>query len=346
MINPKVSIIVPCYGVEKYLDRCMESLLNQSLQEIEIILVDDGSPDKVPQMCDNYAKQDFRVRVIHKVNGGLGFARNSGLEIATGDYVAFVDSDDYVDTTMYQSLYDEAIKYNADAVFCGFKQEIMTGQWIDSREVDTTAHFQGSELTNFMLDMVASTPNEPIERRYYMSVWHAIYRNKIIQDYSLKFLSEREVVSEDIPFQVDFLKKASKLIYIPQNLYYYCKNSASLSSTYNRAKFNRFKDLYQTLTKKLNGIDGGDQRSGRLFIGYCRTQLNHLMLSSEPRKLNRIKEITNDEIWKYFRQNYPVSNFSRLDHRIVYWLILHKCDILLYLNSKMINLIRCKLFMK
>ena len=95
-MKPKVSIIVPVYNVEKYLDRCMESLLNQTLKDIEIILVDDGSPDNCPQICDEYAKKDSRVKVVHKVNAGLGYARNSGLDVASGEYVAFVDSDDYV----------------------------------------------------------------------------------------------------------------------------------------------------------------------------------------------------------------------------------------------------------
>ena len=100
MERPKVSIIVPIYNVERFLDRCMDSLLNQTLKDIEIIMVDDGSPDNCPQMCDEYAKNDSRVKVIHKKNAGLGMARNSGLEIATGEYVAFVDSDDYVDCHM------------------------------------------------------------------------------------------------------------------------------------------------------------------------------------------------------------------------------------------------------
>lgn len=94
-MKPKVSIIVPCYNVEKYLDQCMNNLVNQSLQEIEIILVDDGSPDRVPEMCDEWAMKDNRIKVIHKKNEGLGYARNSGLEIAMGEYVTFVDSDDY-----------------------------------------------------------------------------------------------------------------------------------------------------------------------------------------------------------------------------------------------------------
>ena len=98
----KVSIIVPCWGVEKYLDRCVESLVNQTLQDIEIILVDDESPDRVPEMCDDWAKKDRRIKVIHKKNGGLGLACNSGIEVATGEYLAFCDSDDWVDAKMYE----------------------------------------------------------------------------------------------------------------------------------------------------------------------------------------------------------------------------------------------------
>ena len=116
MDKAKVSIIVPCYGVEKYLDCCMESIVNQTLKDIEIILVDDGSPDRVPQICDEWAQKDPRIKVIHKKNAGLGYARNSGLEIASGEYVAFVDSDDYVDIRMYEFLYGNAVANDLDIV--------------------------------------------------------------------------------------------------------------------------------------------------------------------------------------------------------------------------------------
>ena len=102
--NELISIIVPIYNVQKYLDRCMKTLLNQTYRNIEIILVDDESPDECPKMCEEYTKIDQRVKVIHKKNGGLGFARNSGLEIAQGKYIIFVDSDDYVTENMCHLL--------------------------------------------------------------------------------------------------------------------------------------------------------------------------------------------------------------------------------------------------
>lgn len=128
MYDIKVSIIVPIYNVEKYLDRCMESLLNQTLKDIEIIMVDDGSPDNCPKMCDEYAKKDSRVKVIHKRNAGLGEARNSGLKIISGKFVAFVDSDDFVELDMYEKLYTAAENMKSDTVYCGFSKYLSNGK--------------------------------------------------------------------------------------------------------------------------------------------------------------------------------------------------------------------------
>ena len=118
MSTPKVSIVVPVYKVEEYIDRCLDSLLNQTLKDIEIILVDDGSPDNCPKICDEYAQKDARVRVVHKQNEGLGYARNSGMEVAVGEYIAFVDSDDFVDIRMFEELYDVARGNDSDVVYC------------------------------------------------------------------------------------------------------------------------------------------------------------------------------------------------------------------------------------
>ena len=115
-----ISVIVPVYNVEKYLEKCIDSILSQTFKNFEIILVDDGSTDSCGIICDEYERLDNRVKVIHKINGGLSSARNSGLEIASGEYVAFVDSDDWIDKNMYQELYNEAKKNNADIVQCKF----------------------------------------------------------------------------------------------------------------------------------------------------------------------------------------------------------------------------------
>ena len=112
MAQPKVSIIVPVYNVEKYIRRCIDSLKNQTLEDIEIILVDDSSTDSSLEICKKAAEEDSRIKVIHKVNEGAGLARNAALEIAEGEYIGFADSDDYIDKEMYKTLYEKAEQYN------------------------------------------------------------------------------------------------------------------------------------------------------------------------------------------------------------------------------------------
>ena len=119
MNNPLISIIVPIYNVEVYIRNCVDSILGQSYENIEIILVDDGSPDNCGDICDEYGSKDKRIKVIHKKNGGLSSARNAGIDIATGDYLGFIDSDDWIESDMYESLYTALTSHKADISVCG-----------------------------------------------------------------------------------------------------------------------------------------------------------------------------------------------------------------------------------
>ena len=117
---PKISIIIPIYNLEKYLDKCIKSILNQTFKDFELILVNDGSTDKSGVICDNYKKVDDRIVVIHKENGGTSSARNIGIDIARGKYIGFVDGDDYIHENMYYELYENLIKNNSDISICKF----------------------------------------------------------------------------------------------------------------------------------------------------------------------------------------------------------------------------------
>lgn len=319
--QPKVSIIVPIYNVEKYLDRCIQSLINQTLKEIEIVLVDDGSPDNCPQMCDEYAKKDSRIKVIHKKNAGLGYARNSGMEIMTGEYVAFVDSDDFVDVKMYEVLYESAKQNDCDAVFCGFRTETSKGIWVNSDEVHQNELWEKEEVQHFMLNMIASGPRIKKERLYQMSVWHSIYKNKIIKENEILFPSEREVVSEDIPFQIDFLLKADKVAYIKNVFYSYCLNGTSLTATFKFEKFDRFKRLRICLLDKCNSLDFRN-RVNRLFIGYSRS-LCFQYCSINNSKSIHLKKVLEDNIWKTIDNEFSVS-YLPLYSRVIYMAILSR----------------------
>ena len=329
---PKVSIIVPIYNVEKYLDRCVQSLVNQTLNDIEIILVDDGSPDNCPSMCDEYAHKDNRIKVIHKQNAGLGYARNSGLEVATGEYVAFVDSDDYVDMTMYESLYKGTELINPDAIFCGFKTEVAKGVWHESREVEQDQLWEGNDVKEFMYNMIASGKGVKQERLYQMSVWHAIYKREIITNNKLVFPSERDVVSEDIPFQVDFLKNANKVLYLNAHFYYYCLNETSLSFTFKKEKFYGYNKLRECLLSKINETEYR-QRVNRLYIGYCRAYCFDLLSSNIENKNKLYKLIFDDPIFKKVKYEFSPS-FLPIHTQIMYTLMSNKTLLFLLVYMK------------
>lgn len=341
MNDIKVSIIVPIYNVEKYLDRCMDSLLNQTLKDIEIIMVDDGSPDNCPQMCDEYAKKDNRVKVVHKKNAGLGFARNSGLDVAKGEYIAFVDSDDYVGLNMYKTLYDRAEADKCDAVFCGFRTELKQNKWVYSDEVDADKLWRGKDVQLFMLDMIASGAGVKAERLYQMSVWHSIYKRSIIEDNHLRFVSEREVASEDIPFQVDYLSKANTVAYIKEMYYSYCLNGTSLTATLKPEKYARYKQLRACLLTKSSDAEYVS-RVNRLFIGYTRSHLYDIINSAWKNKVAMMKDIQTDKVWKEINQSYSPVNLPFISKSIYKFLLLPSAS-LLFVWMCLMNFARKKL---
>jgi glycosyltransferase involved in cell wall biosynthesis len=250
---PKISVIVPIYNVEKYLKRCMDSLINQTLQDIEIIMVDDESPDKCPQLCDEYARQDNRIKVIHKKNEGLGFARNSGLEIASGEFVTFVDSDDFVDVAMYETLYFMAKKNDFDTVYCGVYFFKDTKHIRPRKEVASFLVFRGrKEVDAFLLDMVGPEPSFKSNIKYLMSSCRAIYSMEVINNQNIKFHSERVFVSEDLLFNMDYLAQAEAVAYHPSYFYYYCNNKISLSHTWKLDKYNLYVSFLLEVKRKLS----------------------------------------------------------------------------------------------
>lgn len=251
MPQPKVSIIVPVYNVEKYLDRCMQSLLNQTLHDIEIIMVDDGSPDNCPVMCDGYAKKDSRVKVIHKKNAGLGFARNSGMDIAIGEYIAFLDSDDYVENTMYEKLYKKVIVDNLDACFCNIKNFNKDGKVIPIVNLtNKDVFFTRLDIDELACHVLAA----PISKKYLveipMAAWNGIYRRPLLEKFHLRFRSEREFVSEDVMFHADSMKYYNRIEWVKEPLvYHYVDNTSSLTHKFNLEKCKAILNMAYTLKK-------------------------------------------------------------------------------------------------
>lgn len=210
----KISVIVPIYNVEPFIDRCIDSILNQTHTNLEIILIDDGSPDNCGKICDEYAKRDNRIKVIHKQNGGLSSARNAGLDIATGDYIAFVDSDDWIDQGMYATLLSIAQENDADIVECNYrfyrpwKTENKILESENTKETKIYSNIQALEELYFGPQLFSNIA---------IMVWNKIYKAELIGE--MRFLEG--YIHEDVLFTPQMLYNAKKIVKFYDTFYNY-----------------------------------------------------------------------------------------------------------------------------
>lgn len=205
-----ISVIVPVYNMEDYLARCVESILAQTYQNLEIILVDDGSSDRSPQMCDAYAGRDARIKVIHKANGGLSDARNAGLSQASGAYIGFVDSDDWIEPGMYQMMYGMGRKYQAQVVICRYAE--IYGDRVEDGSGNNIVLLSRDEVLDIY---ICGHPQYKI----YNSVWSKLFKREIIGD--TRFPVGRN--SEDIVFTTKALCRLNRCVYLDTAYYNYVR---------------------------------------------------------------------------------------------------------------------------
>ena len=225
----KVSIIVPVYNAEKYLDRCIKSILNQTLREFELILIDDGSKDNSGIICDTYAVKDNRITVVHKQNGGPGAARNAGLEIAKGEYITFIDSDDYVDENFLLSAYEAAIAKGYDLYICGLVIETYEHCKIIETNENTAKVEKEYTAKTLMEDINVNYPLLCIS-----GPWCKLYRSQIIKDKEIRFDTALSL-GEDSCFVMQFLHEAKNIIFSPEIFYHYYRgNSESLAAVFRK----------------------------------------------------------------------------------------------------------------
>lgn len=209
----KLSVIIPVYGVEKYLKEALDSVLNQTLKDIEIIIVDDGGKDTCPQIIDEYAQKDDRIIAVHKQNGGYGQSCNVGLEKATGEYVAILEPDDYIESSMYEDLFNVAIQNKADIVkskfYCNVQSKNYSScdeqKWVDEKIPKETFKIKDC----------------PLFLSYHPSIWSCIYRREFLVKNNIKFVEAPGAGWTDNLFQVQTMCLAERIKYVPKAYYYW-----------------------------------------------------------------------------------------------------------------------------
>jgi len=214
-----ISIIVPVYNVEKYLNKCLDSIMTQTYKNLEIILVDDGSTDNSGMICDEYSRKDNRIKVIHKANGGVSDARNKGLEIASGDFIGFVDSDDWIDCDMYKFLYEGIKTYNADISICGHYD-------VCYNEILHITHVKKTIIYN-RCEAIEELVNDNTFRCY---LWNKLFKKNLFN--KIKFPIEFPIVrtNEDKAVMYKLFDQANTIVYLHNVLYFYRKRQGSIYS--------------------------------------------------------------------------------------------------------------------
>lgn len=310
-----ISVIVPIYNVEKYLPRCVESIQNQTYKNLEIILVDDGSPDNCPEMCDVYASQDTRIKVIHKENGGLGFARNSGLEIVSGEYVTFIDSDDLIEQTHIENLYSAIKEAEADVVIGSHTSVTPDGEKTPHPIMLPEGIYENENILNdIVLPLIGPNADYPSDIQVNSSCCMNLYKTDIIRKNNMQFISEKYAVAEDLYFNIDYFFLCKKITAKNEMGYYYFENSQSISHKYSPLRFERTLNYYKTLnaqTERLGLSDKIEHRTERSFLMKIRVAVRHIVMSDlkHKEKVREIRAVLGHETVKTMLRNYPINKY-------------------------------------
>ena len=223
MQNPKVSVIVPIYNVEKYIDKCLSTLKNQSFRDFEVLLINDETPDNSMQIAEKYASEDSRFLIFSKKNGGLSDARNYGIEHSRGEFIVFVDSDDYLHEDYLKTMYEDCINNNADMAYCRFKHTI------DKTKIKIFSINPKKSVIerDKALDMIIR------DNRMHSYAWNKMYRKTLFTDNNIRYPI---MYFEDVATSARVLFHANKIAVTDKNLYYYVRRSGSIMSTMNSKK--------------------------------------------------------------------------------------------------------------
>ena len=330
-----ISVIIPVYNVEKYLKQCIDSVLNQTYRTIEIILVDDGSTDSSGKICDAYKNNNENIKVIHKNNEGLGFARNTGLKYVTGKYVIFIDSDDYIDSDFISNLYKQLKETNSDMCKSGFVRVLNSSEIVSKTNYQNEVYKDEEIKEKFSIRFLGSSPEkrDSIE----MSACATLYKSDIIKLNNIQFPSERELISEDLVFNIDYLQHTHTVCLSSRIGYFYRVNDKSLTTSYREDRFDACKFFYNEMINKLkkyNYDKSAYLRLQRLFFVYllmCIKQ-EKVEIAKHSKKISRrnIKIIMDDICVNEIIENYPKESLG-FKQRLFIRLIKEKRVLLLQL---------------
>lgn len=288
-----ISIIIPVYNAEKFIAKCLDSVLNQSHQNLEIILVNDGSTDQSGFICDEYAQRDERVSVLHKENGGVSSARNTGLKIAKGKYIGFVDPDDWIEPGMFENLYQLIVNYQADISACGYVMETLDGHPLNQSTKSNVINYNRAEALNNILDT----------KGFQGFTCNKLFSAELLQKTPATLFDYEIHFGEDLLFCCEAILKCNHIIFDPDPYYHYIMHESNAT----QAKYSPKKLTILTALEKiinlLSNLEEVDINTFKNF--YIFNNINLLMNGIKEKKCSRsIREHLKQNLYKYKLNNF------------------------------------------
>ena len=290
---PKISVITPVYKVENYLKKCIDSILNQTFTDFELFIVDDGSPDSCGKIADEYAKQDARIRVIHKENGGAQSARNAGIECASGKYLYFPDSDDWLEKEYLQELYDVAEKTNAQMIVSGYTMEYYENNFAQTYVVSTPEKEFANQmevrtnLHNYFNNMMMAVP------------WNKLYRASFIKENKLRFPN---VKWDDLHFNMDVIMEIERVAISSSSGYHFFRSRQGSETTmvFDGMLYTKRREQFEHIMKVYRHWKIKDSEILSIIYGYYVARLiqciQEIAISNTKNKRKMVSQILNDDL--------------------------------------------------
>lgn len=336
---PKISVIIPVYNAEKYLHECVDSILAQTLQDIEVILVDDGSTDTSPAICDEYATKDKRVTAIHKPNGRASSARNAGIRAATGEYIAFVDSDDWISPEMYETM----LATSADVCLCDYVRFKGEEQFPFSQQCIREGYYNKAQIRE---EVYPHLVMDGIEYPITISNWALLIKRSVIIDNNLWYREDIHI-SEDAPFGSEVLYCADSFAYLKgKYFYHYRMTEGSASKTYKSWWWDsslKINEETENFFSKCTDYDFTQQIKSNMFY-LARAEIFYIMNNAEISKSQqneKIRAVMNHPRVVRMMDGYDVSGLL-LQFKMLYWSIRYK-SVALRRFVELLSRIRSKL---
>jgi len=313
-----ISVVLPIYNVEKYLSRALDSLINQTIKDVEIIIINDGSTDRSFDIAKEYANRDSRIKILNKPNGGVSSARNFGIKEAKGDYIIFLDSDDYYEPDMLETLYKIAKFNNCDVVVCGYFIEYVQENFIIDRVLYDIIADEKKEISRLICSL--------FDKGMFNVVWNKLYKTGLIKTLKVSF-PEYATTGEDLFFNIEIFKNVQKIAMTKRQLYHYVKDErVTLVSKYHENLYEINVNLYKKVKELFDLYDISTYLGDEWLINFYFNRLNECLINLFRKDCNKtmkekIEYITN----KVLNDNYLKKDINKYKPTSLYGVIFKNC---------------------